>query len=189
MAAMHVFPTFDDGPDPVWTPRLLDTLGEVGWRAMFFVIAPLADSHPEIVERMLREGHKVEFHCYRHVAHEDMSAEEGELDARRGVGLLRARFGDGLISRWRPPYGSRADWQDEVAARLGLRLTRWTIDTLDWDGRPAEEMATAIRPSLRLGSILLMHDGVGPGALRQGADETLRLVELLARDGVESLAF
>jgi peptidoglycan-N-acetylglucosamine deacetylase len=68
-------------------------------------------------------------------------------------------------------------------------LTRWTIDTLDWDGRPAEEMATAIRPSLRLGSILLMHDGVGPGALRQGADETLRLVELLARDGVESLAF
>jgi peptidoglycan-N-acetylglucosamine deacetylase len=189
MARPRVVPTFDDGPDPVWTPRLLDTLEEVGWRAMFFVIAPRACAHPEIIERMLRAGHQLQFHCHDHVGHDTMTAEEGELEARRGVELLRARFGDDLISRWRPPFGSRAAWQEEVAERVGLRLTWWTVDTLDWEGRPAEEMAAAVRPHLRLGSIVLMHDGDAPGAQRRTPEETLRLVELLARDGVESLAF
>jgi peptidoglycan/xylan/chitin deacetylase (PgdA/CDA1 family) len=187
MTAPRVVPTFDDGPDPVWTPRLLDTLEDVSWRAMFFVIAPRACSHPEIVERMLRAGHQVQFHCCEHVGHDAMSAEEGELEARRGVAMLRERFGDGVASRWRPPFGSRADWQEDVAARHGLQLTWWTVDTLDWQGRPAEEMAANVRPQLRLGSIVLMHDR-GEGTPRGSAEETLRLVELLARDGVESLA-
>jgi peptidoglycan/xylan/chitin deacetylase (PgdA/CDA1 family) len=118
-----------------------------------------------------------------------MTPEEGEFDTRLGLELLRRQFGQALVSRWRPPYGSRADWQRGVAERLCLRLTWWSVDSGDWQGVSAEEMAAAIRPRLRDGTILLMHDGIGPGARRDGAGETVRLIELLARDGVAHRTF
>src|SRR3954447_23380990 len=189
MPVPSVILTFDDGPDPVWTPLLLDALGEAGWRASFFVIVARACAYPELVERMLEAGHQIQLHCTGHVGHDRMTAEEGEFDARLGLELLRARFGDDLISRWRPPYGARADWQRAVAERLGLRVTWWSVDTLDWQGVAAEQMADAVRPQLRDGSILLMHDGVGPGARRDDAGETVRLIEILARRGVANRAF
>ena len=67
---------------------------------------------------------------------------------------------------------------------LGLRLTWWSIDSRDWTGLAADEMAAAIRPRLRDGTILLMHDGIGPGTGREGAEETVRLIERLSSDGV-----
>ncbi|HEY5318839.1 MAG TPA: polysaccharide deacetylase family protein, partial [Solirubrobacteraceae bacterium] len=59
--------TFDDGPDPVWTPRILDSLGRAGARSTFFVMAEQARAHADLIERMQEEGHEVELHCVRHV--------------------------------------------------------------------------------------------------------------------------
>src|SRR5437588_4934219 len=168
MSTPRVILTFDDGPDPVWTPAVIDALAEAGWRASFFVNVARACCYPEIVTQALEAGHDIQLHCVGHVSHEHMTEEEGEFDARLGLELLRARFGDHLVTRWRPPYGSRAGWQRAVAERLGLRLTWWSIDTRDWAGVTAEEMAAAIRPLLRDGTILLMHDAIGPGAFREG---------------------
>lgn len=181
--------TFDDGPDPVWTPAVLDALAQAGMRASFFVNVARACCYPEIVIQALEAGHGLELHCVGHVSHQLLTAEEGEYEARLGLELLRARFGQDLVSRWRPPYGARASWQRDVADRLGLRLTWWSIDSRDYMGADAETMLEAIQPSLRDGSIVLLHDGLGPGAQRDGVGETVRLIELLARAGVRSRSF
>ena len=70
--------TFDDGPDPVSTPSLLDALAEGGARATFFVIAPRAAAYPALVQRTIAEGHSVQLHCERHVRQlEEVKADEG----------------------------------------------------------------------------------------------------------------
>jgi peptidoglycan/xylan/chitin deacetylase (PgdA/CDA1 family) len=169
--------TFDDGPDPLWTLRVLDTLHRVEAHATFFVIAPLALKHPSVVSSVLEEGHAVEFHCTNHVRNTHLSRREGEADTREG---LRALQSLGVKPRfWRPPWGVLAPWTEEVAEDFGLRLAPWSIDTRDWRGDPAREMLRNVEPLLGPGAVVLMHDGLGPGALRTGCEETVALVEPL----------
>ncbi len=169
--------TFDDGPDPSWTPRILDALDRADARATFFVIAPLALEHPHIASAMLDAGHEVEFHCTEHARHTRRSRREIEADTREG---LRALQSLGVEPRlWRPPWGIRAPWTEEVAESFGLRLAPWSADTKDWRGDAAPEMLRCIEPLLSPGSVVLMHDGLGPGARRNGCEETVSLVEPL----------
>ena len=83
---------------------------------------------------------------------------------------------------WRPPWGVRAPWTEEVAASFGLRLVHWSAETYDWRGDSAPEMLRRVEPLLGPGSVVLMHDGLGPGARRGGCEETVALVaDLVAR--------
>lgn len=169
--------TFDDGPDPVWTPRVLDALHRVEAHATFFAIAPLALKHPSVVSAVLEAGHAVEFHCMQHVRHTHLSRREVEADTREGLQILRSV---GVEPRfWRPPWGVLAPWTEEVAEDFGLRLAPWSVDTRDWRGDPTREMLRNAEPLLGPGAIVLMHDGLGPGALRTGCEETVALVEPL----------
>ena len=169
--------TFDDGPDPVWTLQVLDALRRAGVHATFFVIAPLALEHPRIISAMLEEGHRVEFHCTEHVRHTHRSRRAVEADTRDGLETLRRL---GVNPRfWRPPWGVLAPWTEEVAEDFGLRLAPWSADTRDWRGDPAHQMLRRIEPLLGPGSTVLMHDALGPGALRTGCEETVALVEPL----------
>ena len=172
--------TFDDGPDPVWTPRVLDVLRRVEARATFFAIAPLALEHPSVVSAVLEAGHAVEFHCTDHVRHTYLSRREIEADTREGLRMLRSL---GVEPRfWRPPWGVLALWTEEVAKDFGLRLAPWSADTRDWRGDTAREMLRNVEPLLGSGEVVLMHDGLGPGALRTSCEETVALVEpLVAR--------
>ena len=168
--------TFDDGPDPVWTPRVLDALARRGLPATFFVIAPLAAAHPALIRRQRAEGHRVELHCHDHVRHTDLDPDTGREDARRGLALL-----DGLgvaPGRWRTPWGVTAPWTADVAREYGLELCGWDVDTHDWRGDSAEQMLAT--PGLDDGGIVLLHDGLGPGARRDGCAETVRFVEAVA---------
>jgi peptidoglycan/xylan/chitin deacetylase (PgdA/CDA1 family) len=172
--------TFDDGPDPVWTPRVLDALRRMKARATFFVIAPLALRDPDVVSAVLEAGHAVEFHCVDHVRHTHLSRGEVEADTREGLRMLRSIGTEPRF--WRPPWGVLAPWTEEVAEDFGLRLAPWNIDTRDWRADSACEMLRNVEPLLSPGEIVLMHDGIGPGALRTGCEETVALVEpLVAR--------
>jgi peptidoglycan/xylan/chitin deacetylase (PgdA/CDA1 family) len=83
---------------------------------------------------------------------------------------------------WRPPWGVLAPWTEKVANSFGLRLAPWSADTRDWRGDKAPEMLRRVEPLLGPGAIVLMHDGLGPGALRTGCEETVALVgKLVAR--------
>ncbi len=170
--------TFDDGPDPVWTPRLLDVLAWVRARATFFPIAARAVAFPELIRRMVAEGHAVGLHCDEHVRHSARDVEWCRRDASRGLHALRSL---GVRpSLWRTPWGDTAAWSSEVASERGLSLVRWTVDSHDWRGDGAREMFCATRPVLGERAVVLAHDGIGPGAQRPGAAQTLAYAELVA---------
>ena len=182
--------TFDDGPDAVWTPRLLDVLGRLGATATFFPIAPRAAAQPALIARMLADGHTVGLHCDEHVRHS--ARDEAWLVGDTARALERLAAVGVAPTLWRTPWGDRAPWSDSVAAGHNLELVGWTVDTHDWRGDTSEQMLEATRASLRAGAIVLAHDGIGPGARRADAAHTIRFVALagcaIKRAGLELAA-
>lgn len=171
--------TYDDGPDPLWTERLLVELRERGARATFFSITPKAVVNGGLIEQMMVDGHEVGLHCYRHVRHDEQSVAELTSDLATG---LRQLDSVGIRPRtWRAPWGLETEVTRRLAARRGLRLWGWNLDSHDWRGDSAAEMhaALTVQGGLRDGDVVLMHDGLGPGAKRSGCEETLELTRLL----------
>jgi len=163
--------TFDDGPDPEWTPLVLDALASVRVRATFFVVAPRARRYPGLLARMREEGHEVGFHCTEHVRHEAMRPEEIDADVRSGLSALPdpARL-------WRTPWGVVTRATRDAARRHGLTLVGWTADTEDWRGSNPYEMFHRIEEKLLPQAVVLMHDGIGPGAMREDCAMTVNLI-------------
>ena len=128
---------------------------------------------------MVEEGHAVGLHCDVHVRHD--ARDEAWL--RRDVASALARLAAvGVRPRlWRTPWGVLAPWTPRVAAEHGLRIVSWSVDTHDWRGDEAGEMLGRIRSRLVSGAIVLAHDAVGPGALREGCGETVELVARIAQ--------
>jgi len=180
---MPVSLTFDDGPEPRWTAAVLDALGEAGARATFFVLAAKAAREPALVARALAEGHEVGLHGDRHLRHteHDRATIEADTDAAlRRLDVLGVQ-----PTLWRLPWGRAAVWTPDVARERGLRIVGWDADTHDWRGDAAAAMLDAVAADLRDGCIVLAHDGLGPGATRDGCGETVALVGALARLAAE----
>ncbi len=175
--------TFDDGPDPTWTPRVLDALDRVEGRATFYVVGEDAERHPDVVRAVVDAGHDVGLHCHRHVRHTDRDRPWLERDTAHALAVL-ADLGV-RPTTWRTPWGIEAPWTATVARERGLVLVRWDADTHDWRGDAAQTMHAAIEPDLRPGAIVLAHDGLGPGARRVGCAATVALVGRLAAAGWE----
>jgi peptidoglycan/xylan/chitin deacetylase (PgdA/CDA1 family) len=174
--------TYDDGPDPLWTERLLVALREGGARATFFVITPSAIANPGLIEVMQADGHEVAFHCHRHVSHAQHS--EPELAGDLATGLSELSSLGSHPRAWRAPWGRETAVTRRLAAHHDLRLWGWNLDSHDWRGDSAGRMYGAIlaQGGLRDGDVILMHDGLGPGARRTDCAETLALTRLLIAD-------
>jgi peptidoglycan/xylan/chitin deacetylase (PgdA/CDA1 family) len=108
-----------------------------------------------------------------------MTRREIEEDARLGLRYLAEAGVEPEL--WRPPWGVCSPGTEEVASELGLSLVLWTEDTHDWRGDTATEMLNDINNGLGPGSVVLMHDGLGPGARRAGCGQTVALTGMLAR--------
>jgi peptidoglycan/xylan/chitin deacetylase (PgdA/CDA1 family) len=169
--------TFDDGPDELWTPRVHAELERLGVHATFFVIGERALRHPEIVRASVAAGHEVQLHCQRHLRHTELSEAELELDTEQALEAL-ARAG-AQPALWRAPWGisTPASWR--VARSFGLRLVGWSIDTHDWRGDEPAAMLAVAESDLPAGGAVLMHDALGPGATRDGCENTIALLEPL----------
>ena len=176
--------TFDDGPDPHWTLRLLDLLADAGARVTFFPIASRAAAHPDVISRILENGHSIGLHCDEHARHSQRSIEWGRQDTARALDMLGSVGVRPTL--WRTPWGDSAPWSEEVALENRLRIIRWTVDTHDWRGDTATDMFRATRDGLRDGAIVLAHDWIGPGARRTDVRETIAYTRLVTGYGLEA---
>jgi peptidoglycan/xylan/chitin deacetylase (PgdA/CDA1 family) len=173
--------TFDDGPDPQHTPRILDLLAEHGAGATFFVFGVKARRNRELIARALEAGHEVQPHCWAdHVSHLRMSEAEIEVEIERTVRTL-THLGCPPPQLWRPPYGDvREPETRTVAARHGLEVVTWTLDTLDWSDDRALGL-DAVDAQLEPDAVVLMHD-----TIPRTAELLAGLLERLEERGLEA---
>ena len=170
--------TFDDGPDPTWTPQILHQLQRCSAAATFFMVGERILAQPDLVRKVSAAGHDVQLHCHRHVRHTQLTEAELQHDSESALAALESV---GVRPRlWRAPWGVCTDATHRVARRLGLQLVRWSIDTHDWRGDEPQAMLDHARSRLADGGAVLMHDALGPGARRAGCHNTLALLPLLA---------
>jgi peptidoglycan/xylan/chitin deacetylase (PgdA/CDA1 family) len=168
--------TFDDGPDPDWTPRFLDELRRLDVRATFFVLGERARRQRRLLRKMRRAGHEIGLHGHRHLRHDETDPAEIEEDMSEALAIL----GRDRVRLWRPPHGIVTPATEALAEAHGLELVLWTADTVDWraDETP-ETMLPRVEPLLEPGAVVLMHDAVGPGSSRADPAPTLALLEPL----------
>lgn len=164
--------TFDDGPDPVRTPALLDALAELDAVATFFVVGEGVDRNPAVVRRIADEGHELGNHTYRH-RYLPLARSRSVADELRATdrAIVRATGVAPVLAR--PPYGGRSPWTVRVFARLAKRLVLWDVNSFDWKGKTADEVVERVLARTRGGSIILLHEA------RDGGEESIAAVRLL----------
>ncbi|MFI6085851.1 glycosyltransferase [Streptomyces sp. NPDC051217] len=159
--------TFDDGPDPEWTPKVLDKLKEYDAHAVFFVTGTMASRHPDLVRRMVDEGHEIGLHTFNHpdLAYQSESRIEWELTQNQ---LVLAGAAGIRTSLFRPPYSSFADAMDnrswpvtEYIGGLGYITVLNNTDSEDWKRPGVGVISRNATPKSPRGAIVLMHDSGG----------------------------
>ena len=156
--AGSLYLTFDDGPDPHYTPALLDLLRQHQVRATFFLIGAKVESHPQLVQRMLAEGHRLGNHSYSHPNFNRLSLAGKMTEIDRTDRLLEGF--DGIRHHGvRPPSGAFSVALTLHLARQRRRLMYWSYDSLDYQRLPPQELVERMRAKPpRAGDIVLMHD-------------------------------
>ena len=182
--------TFDDGPDPRYTPAVLDLLRRYDARATFFVVGANAAAHPDLVARMRAEGHEVANHTHDHAHLTELSDAEVRDQIARG----RRVIGDAGARLLRPPVGRTSTSVAEVARSLGERQAFWSscLEACLHDG--ARVGGTGLGEALDPGAVVLAHDGgrvEGRWAQEYPRDQTVEalphLLEALAARGLSSV--
>ena len=173
--SLPVYLTFDDGPHSTHTPQILDILARYGARSTFFVIGVHAAQHPDLIERMVAEGHTVGNHTYRHERLNDLSLES----FNDTVGRTQELLGDHGAACLRAPFGAANALTEERARALGLELIPWTVNTYDWSNSGVDSIVDHILTGVSPEAIILMHDGVGNGQIVQALDTALRRLSAL----------
>lgn len=136
--------TFDDGPDPRYTPHILDTLAEYDVRATFFVCGEMADWNRDILARMSDEGHIVGNHTWSHPLLTKMTRGQIRSEMERTSDVIEDAYGE--RPQWfRAPYGAWNRAAFQLGSELGMEPLAWTVDTLDWDTPASPTSSTRSR--------------------------------------------
>jgi cellulose synthase/poly-beta-1,6-N-acetylglucosamine synthase-like glycosyltransferase/peptidoglycan/xylan/chitin deacetylase (PgdA/CDA1 family) len=159
--------TFDDGPDPQWTPVILDILARHGAHATFFVIGSKVNEHPELTRRILAEGHELGVHTFTHV--ELAAVPEWRRDLEMTLCQNAIAGVTGFQSAlMRPPYSSETNAlsADEFDAIADVAADKYLVvltdlDTKDWSNSGTKAIAAAATPESGRGAVVMMHDGGG----------------------------
>ncbi|MFJ6078063.1 bifunctional polysaccharide deacetylase/glycosyltransferase family 2 protein [Pseudarthrobacter sp. NPDC092419] len=194
--------TFDDGPDPAWTPRILDILRKHNVRATFFVVGSAAIEHPDLVRRIVAEGHEIGVHTLTHADLGSAPEWRQQLEIQADHQAIAALTGR-TPTLLRPPFSSGnaevsdATWEAiQAAADQGYLTVLSSRDSKDWQRPGADVIGRNLAPSSRGGDVLLMHDGGGDrsqtvaaldSSLAQFADQGFRVTSVGDAIGITSM--
>jgi peptidoglycan-N-acetylglucosamine deacetylase len=179
--------TFDDGPDPDWTPRVLEMLRKYTIKATFCMIGVNVEEFPGLVRDIAAEGHTLCNHSWQHdIALGTRSADHILADLSRTNAAIRRAVPGAKISYYRQPGGAWTPTIVAMAARLGMSSLHWQVDPLDWTKPGSYAISSRVISATRPGSIVLMHDG---GGNRSGTTTALQAIlpNLVARFHLEAL--
>lgn len=172
----HIALTFDDGPHPRYTEKLLDGLAERGVKATFFVTGANAEKYPEIVKRMQEEGHLIGNHTYHHV---QLTAANGEKFREEIIStneVIKEITGEDT-EYIRPPYGC---WNKKYEDELNMFPVLWSIDPRDWCSDDVDCIVRNTVGKIKEGDIILMHD-----QYKSSVTAALEIVDQLQDQGYE----
>lgn len=150
--------TYDDGPNPQITPRLLALLQSKGARATFFLLGDSVRAYPNIVKQISEAGMEIGNHSDTHRQFTKLSEDGIRDELRRNEERIKSLAPDAALKVMRPPYGAYNASVMRVAEQMGYRVILWDVDTNDWRKRTSEQMVSFILAGARDGSIVLMHD-------------------------------
>ncbi|MEY8755371.1 polysaccharide deacetylase family protein [Peribacillus frigoritolerans] len=149
--------TFDDGPEDIYTPQILDILRQKSVKATFFVVGKQAREYPELLKQIYREGHAIGNHTWDHQHLPDLTNQQlienvqfTTAEIEKITGLKTDLF--------RPPYGEIQDQQVALLNNRGYRSIMWTADTMDWSGVSAEDIQSRVKKNASPGVIVLQHN-------------------------------
>jgi peptidoglycan-N-acetylglucosamine deacetylase len=154
----YIAMTFDDGPSAENTPRLLEILKQRNIKATFFLIGQNAAANPDIVRRILAEGHEVGNHSWTHPQLSKLSDDRVTAEITKTQDAIKDASGY-TPTLLRPPYGAITPRQREwIANQFGLNIILWSVDPFDWKRPGASVITQRILSQVRPGAIILSHD-------------------------------
>src|SRR2546426_2765049 len=204
--------SFDDGPDPKWTPKILDILKQKNVPAVFFVIGNMANQRPDVLKREYAEGHEIGNHTYFHPRFDEISHTQIRWELNLTQRLIESTLGVKTIL-FRPPYGidHQPEYAEEVAQlplaqEMGYLIVGQRIDPDDWSLRggkpiPAKEIVDSVLRQADNGNIILLHDGGGDrtqtvaaipqiiDALREKGYQLVSVSDLIGKTRAEVMPF
>ncbi len=178
--------TFDDAPDPKYTPAILDILAEHDVCATFFVVGNRAAKNPSIVKRIHNEGHIIGNHSYDHAELSTLTLTNYQKQIWKTDAIIKSMIGYSPHFI-RPPYGELLPQQVKWSEQAGFTIVNWDVDSVDWKNNPSSETVLQnIKKTLQSGSIVLQHAGGGIGQDLSGTVNALpQLIQLLQSKGYE----
>ncbi|MFF1447858.1 polysaccharide deacetylase family protein [Streptomyces sp. NPDC058274] len=154
--------TIDDGPDPVWTPQMLDVLREYGVKATFCMVGTQAQAHPDLVKKVVAAGHRLCDHTVSHDTAMDKKSHAYQsqqiLDAER---MITEASGGVRPMYYRAPGGAFTPYSRTLAASRGMRPLGWNVDTKDFERPGTDAIVATVERELPNGPTLLFHDAGG----------------------------
>ena len=181
-ASQAVCLTFDDGPHPEHTPRLLDELGNQSIKATFFVIGEQAARHPDLIRRTAAEGHSIGTHTYYHRDPKETSAAQLRSETERSCSVISEILGTPPPTLFRPPYGKLTPSKLFTLWQMAQTVVLWNVDPKDFERAHTADVRTFFADWVpQSGDVVLMHDNLPHAA------EVLPNLAISARD--HSLSF
>ncbi|HJQ46879.1 MAG TPA: polysaccharide deacetylase family protein [Amycolatopsis sp.] len=167
--------TFDDGPDPAYTPRVLDVLARHGAVATFCMVGAQVGRHPELVREVVQRGMRL---CDHTVSHDESLGTRSEQRITAEIqgcwsDLQVAANADVPVTYFRAPAGRFSQPMQAIAARAGMKALSWSVDSRDWTTPGAAQIVAAVQHDLTPGGVVLLHDSGGNRAQTVDALDTL----------------
>ena len=156
-SGMKIALTFDDGPHPYLTPKILDVLKKYKVHATFFLVGENVKNYPDLAERILKEGHEIGNHTYTH----GRVSERSFFEMRKEIELCESAIyeqTDYKTKIFRPPEGFLDDKIRAISKEMDYSVILWNIDTKDWAHATPQAICQNITEHISPGSIILMHD-------------------------------